>query len=142
MSVTPDEGRTHWHGCEQERGHHACALAELARLRDCRDRWKSMCQQAWNERDDTADSLEYAEAELARLRAELAEWQTMNNSLRAELEREAKRLAFLFQAHRTTSNALVEAELRVFNGESLTLDEARTAIDEAMRCTLAQEPPA
>lgn len=55
MSVTPDDGRTHWHGCEQERGHHACALAELARLRDCRDRWKSMCQQAWNERDDTYD---------------------------------------------------------------------------------------
>ncbi len=73
MSVTPDDGRTHWHGCEREHGHHACALAELARLRDCRDRWKSMCQQAWNERDDTYDSLEYAEAELARLRAELAD---------------------------------------------------------------------
>lgn len=33
MSVTPEEGRAHWHGCEREHGHHACALAELARLR-------------------------------------------------------------------------------------------------------------
>jgi hypothetical protein len=27
------EGRTHWEGCWDSRGHHDCAIAEIARLR-------------------------------------------------------------------------------------------------------------
>lgn len=43
------------------------------------------------------------------------------------------RLIFLYSANaRTTSNALVEAELRVINGESLTIEEIRAAIDDVI----------
>lgn len=27
------DGQTHWEGCFRERGHHACAIAEVERLR-------------------------------------------------------------------------------------------------------------
>ena len=55
----------------------------------------------------------------------------------AELSKDTERLAFLYGGTKTSSNALVNAELRLLNGETLTLDEARAAIDEAIQMPLA-----
>ena len=52
------------------------------------------------------------------------------------LRKDSKRLEFLYGGTKTGSNALVAAEMRLLNGETLTLCEARAAIDEAM-----QTPP-
>ena len=49
------------------------------------------------------------------------------------LRKDSKRLEFLYGGTKTGSNALVAAEMRLLNGETLTLCEARAAIDEAMR---------
>ena len=46
---------------------------------------------------------------------------------------DTKRLAWRYQSNKTGSSAMVDAEMRLLNGESLTLEEARAAIDEAMR---------
>lgn len=47
-------------------------------------------------------------------------------------ERDAERLAFLVGSDTTTSMALVQMELRKLNGDCPTLDEWRTAIDQAI----------
>ena len=117
--------------------------AEIARLRDCRDRWKSMCQQAWNERDDTYDSLEHAEAELARLRAE-------NDRLYAERRRDAlDGQAALDEANNEVVRlraALERVNARlafVEHGELTPEDERRLNIQPVkLQDLLAQEPPA
>ena len=49
---------------------------------------------------------------------------------------DSKRLEFLYDGTTTGSDALVLAELRLLKGETLTLAEARSAIDEAMRAPL------
>ena len=54
----------------------------------------------------------------------------------AGAELDTERLAFLYDGTKTGSNALVEAEMRLLNGEALTLCEARAAIDEAMQTPL------
>ena len=42
------------------------------------------------------------------------------------------RLAYLYNGTQTSSDALVNAEMKLLNGETLTLEEARAAIDDAM----------
>jgi hypothetical protein len=42
------------------------------------------------------------------------------------------RLAYLYNGTQTSSDALVDAEMKLINGETLTLEEARAAIDDAM----------
>ena len=46
------------------------------------------------------------------------------------------RLAYLYSGKQTKSNLLVDAEMRLLTGESLTLEEARAAIDDAMKSPL------
>ena len=46
------------------------------------------------------------------------------------------RLEYLYGGRQTGSNALVDAELRLLSGKTMTLEEARTAVDEAMRTPL------
>jgi hypothetical protein len=46
------------------------------------------------------------------------------------------RLAYLYSGKQTKSNLLVDAAMRLLNGESLTLEEARAAIDDAMKSPL------
>jgi len=56
--------------------------------------------------------------------------------LRAEivrLRKDSERLAYLYSGTKTGSNALIDIELRLLNGDAVTLDEARNAIDEAMK---------
>lgn len=67
-----------------------------------------------------AEALREAADELERLRAE-----------NAELRADAERLAYLYSGQKTSSDALVELELRLLNGDTITLDEARAAIDAA-----------
>lgn len=55
------------------------------------------------------------------------------------LRKDSARLAFLYDGTKTGSNALVNAELKLLNGQTLTLEEVRAAIDEAMATPLA--PP-
>ena len=42
------------------------------------------------------------------------------------------RLAYLYSGTQTSSDALVNAEMKLLNGKTLTLEEARAAIDDAM----------
>lgn len=56
-------------------------------------------------------------------------------ALRDELRRlsaDARRLAFVYGDTKTTSNALIELELRLLSGEKPTIEEVRAAIDQAM----------
>jgi hypothetical protein len=58
-------------------------------------------------------------------------------SLQAALAQQAPhpdtiRLAYLYGGEKTASDALMNAQLRLFLGGALTLDEARAAIDDAM----------
>lgn len=71
MSVTPDDGRTHWHGCEQERGHHACALAEIDRLRAEADAERICALELRAQLDRVNATAIQRKDELTRLRAEL-----------------------------------------------------------------------
>jgi ABC-type transporter Mla subunit MlaD len=53
----------------------------------------------------------------------------------AEIERltkDAERLAYIYSGQRTTSDALVNLELRLLHGEAVTMDAVRTAIDDAI----------
>ena len=56
----------------------------------------------------------------------------------AELRKDSERLAFLYSGKTTASNSLIDAELRLFNNNPMTLDEVREAIDEAMRTPFVQ----
>jgi hypothetical protein len=42
------------------------------------------------------------------------------------------RLRFLYSSRKSSSEALIEAQMRLLDGESLTLEEARAAIDDAI----------
>lgn len=44
LAVPVNDGQTHWQGCAQEHGHHACALAELDRLRAELAAWQDASQ--------------------------------------------------------------------------------------------------
>ena len=49
------------------------------------------------------------------------------------------RLAYLYGGEKTASDALMNAQLRLLNGGTLTLDEARAAIDDAMANPIMKE---
>jgi hypothetical protein len=62
---------------------------------------------------------------------------TATDALRAALAQQAPhpdtiRLAYLYGGEKTASDALMNAQLRLFLGGALTLDEARAAIDDAI----------
>jgi chromosome segregation ATPase len=61
-----------------------------------------------------------AEAECKRLRTEIE-----------ALRKDAERLEYVYSSNQTTSNALVELEFRLLNGESPSMSEVRAAIDAA-----------
>jgi len=59
------------------------------------------------------------------------------DDLQSELAQQAPhpdtiRLAYLYGGEKTASDALMNAQLRLLNGGTLTLDEARAAIDDAI----------
>lgn len=47
------------------------------------------------------------------------------------LRKDAERLEYVYSSNQTTSNALVELEFRLLNGESPSMSEVRAAIDAA-----------
>lgn len=84
MSVTPDEGRTHWHGCEREHGHHACALAELTRLRAEADAERICVLELRAQLDRANATAIQRKDELTRLRAELSDTKAALTEARGE----------------------------------------------------------
>ena len=57
-------------------------------------------------------------------------------AFKAEVERlkaDSDRLAYVYSGAKTDSNALVEIELRLINGDVPTIEEVRIAIDTAIR---------
>jgi len=69
-------------------------------------------------------------------------WPDCNKPQRIKLEQpepvplgphpDTVRLAYLYSGTQTSSDALVNAEMKLLNGETVTLEEARAAIDDAM----------
>lgn len=82
-----NDGTTHWFGCEQE--HHACALAELARLRERLDRAEAVIAAAEKVCGDRPrytdfDELHAAVRALSRQRAALAAYDAARAKERAD----------------------------------------------------------
>jgi hypothetical protein len=72
-----------------------------------------------------------------RCDSEVDEGGRVITALRAALAQQAPhpdtiRLAYLYGGEKTASDALMNAQLRLFLGGALTLDEARAAIDDAI----------
>lgn len=94
-----------------------------------------MSAQSWAALGDPAEVPTFIRERFQDLQRQVAELEAD----KAELEADAKRIAFLFSGIRTTSNALVELELRLINGETPSLDAVRSAIDDAMMAALNTE---
>lgn len=94
-----------------------------------------MSVQSWAALGDPAEVPTFIRERFQDLQRQVAELEAD----KAELEADAKRIAFLFSGIRTTSNALVELELRLINGETPSLDAVRSAIDDAMMAALNTE---
>lgn len=75
--------------------------------------------------DDVAATSPKAKKKLAALRAE-------NARLRKQMHDDTSRLLYSYSVHQTTSEALIKVELRLLSGQSLSLEEIRMAIDDAM----------
>jgi hypothetical protein len=69
------------------------------------------------------DAFDMADTAIAALRAALAQQAPHPDTIR---------LAYLYGGEKTASDALTNAQLRLFLGGALTLDEARAAIDDAI----------
>jgi phosphoglycerate dehydrogenase-like enzyme len=92
--------------------------------------------------EEAADELERLQRENAELHAEFTRVSEEIDTLErasvliakenAELRADAERLKFVYKLNATTSNALVEIELKLLNGVEPTIDEVLDAIDEAM----------
>lgn len=75
--------------------------------------------------DDVAATSPKAKAELEALRAE-------NARLRKQMHDDTSRLLYSYSVNQTTSDALIKAELRLLSGQSLSIEEIRAAVDDAM----------